>query len=540
MPRVSIITIFYNEERFLSEAVDSVIAQTYDDWELLLVDDGSTDGSSAIAQAFAQTHPDKIRYLDHEGHANKGMSATRNLGIESAQGELITFLDADDTWTNRKLETQVALLDEFPDVGFVTAPAYWWHSWTGNADDEALEFYQDLGVPLDEVAAPGVILAAYLRNDCSSLCDVMVRTSAIDKVGGYVDSFEGMYEDQVFHAKLSLHFAAYVSSHVFYKYRQHPDSCVHNTDKKSYARIRSQFLDWLESYDNGVVAQSPDINALLRRELLVNRNPIVGPIIRVKRWAQDALGAAAMGFARIVLPQKLRHALYFHKAHHPMPPVHCIRFGSFNRVTPFSRMFGFDRGTAVDRYYIEAFLETCASDVKGHVLEVGDNTYTRRMGGDKVTSSDILHSNIGVPGPAATVLGDFATGEGIPEEAFDCVIVTQTLLFIYDVESAVRTLYRSLKPGGVLLLTVPGITPIIRDDADVWGQYWSFTSASTRKLLTNNFPEENVELTSYGNVKSATAFLYGMAHEELRKSDLDFQDRDYEVIICARAQKPLQ
>ena len=133
VPRVSVITIFYNGERFLAEAIESVLAQSYQDFELILVDDGSNDGSTRIAKAFADRH-EQVRYLEHPRHRNRGMSASRNLGIGSARGDLIAFIDADDRWRPSKLEEQVKLLDRFPEVDLVCGSANYWSSWEGGQD----------------------------------------------------------------------------------------------------------------------------------------------------------------------------------------------------------------------------------------------------------------------------------------------------------------------------------------------------------------------------------------------------------------------
>src|SRR5437867_2324775 len=134
-PLTSVIIIFLNAEKFIQQAIESVFAQTYTDWELLLVDDGSTDKSTEIALSYADQHPAKVRYLEHEDHQNRGMSASRNLGIRHARGEYIAFLDADDVWLRGKLEEQVAILDSQPEAGMVLGAIEWWYSWTGDPKD---------------------------------------------------------------------------------------------------------------------------------------------------------------------------------------------------------------------------------------------------------------------------------------------------------------------------------------------------------------------------------------------------------------------
>jgi hypothetical protein len=212
------------------------------------------------------------------------------------------------------------------------------------------------------------------------------------------------------------------------------------------------------------------------------------------------------------------------------------RWGNVRRLAPFSRIFGFDRGQSIDRYYIENFLKKHEMDIRGTVLEIGDPGYTSRFGGDRVTHSDVLH--VSLDNPRATIVGDLATGEGIPEAAFDCMIITQTYQMIYDVKSSASWTYSSLKPGGVLLATLPGISQISRYDMDRWGDYWRFTDASARRLFGDVFEEKNVTIETYGNVLTAVAFLHGLSVEELRQKELSCHDPDYQLLITVRAVKP--
>jgi len=203
---------------------------------------------------------------------------------------------------------------------------------------------------------------------------------------------------------------------------------------------------------------------------------------------------------------------------------------------PLSRVFGFDRGQPIDRYYIERFLQNNKADIRGRVLEIGDSAYTRRFGGKRVTRSDVLHAEPG--NPKASLVGDLTTGKGIPKETFDCIILTQTLNVVYDVRGAVDTLYASLRPGGVVLATVPGIGQISRYDMERWGDFWRFTSLSLSRLFVESFPETNVAVESYGSALTATSLLLGVVTEELDESDLHLRDPDYEVVVCVRASKP--
>jgi SAM-dependent methyltransferase len=211
-----------------------------------------------------------------------------------------------------------------------------------------------------------------------------------------------------------------------------------------------------------------------------------------------------------------------------------IDFGDLRRTSPLSRYFGYDRGTPVDRHYIEEFLARHAADIRGRVLEVGDNAYTVRFGGTRVAQSEVVH--IDPKAPNVTYCTDLTHGTGIPDGVFDCVVLTQTLQLLFDLAKTVETLDRILKPGGVLLITAPGVSSVDRGE---WGStwFWSFTPASMRRLMEQRFGGTSVEVTSYGNVLTAAAFLYGLAGNELRPHELDVPDEQYPVIVAARVVK---
>jgi hypothetical protein len=199
-------------------------------------------------------------------------------------------------------------------------------------------------------------------------------------------------------------------------------------------------------------------------------------------------------------------------------------------LEPVSREFGFERGKPVDRWYIERFLNEHRADIRGAVLEVAESTYTQWYGDGKVTQSDVLHRQ---GNDESTIVGDLTTGEGLPRQAYDCFICTQTLPFIYDVHADVQGMANVLKPGGVVLATVPGMSQVSRDDKRDWGDWWRFTSQGTQRLFEEAFDE--VEVQAHGNVLSAAAFLYAYAAEELTEAELAHRDPDYELLITVRA-----
>ena len=243
---------------------------------------------------------------------------------------------------------------------------------------------------------------------------------------------------------------------------------------------------------------------------------------------------AAMG---AILPAALRRWLNLKRqALRRWPPVGMVEFGSLRRITPISQSFGLDRGLCIDRYYIEHFLEQCSGDIKGEVLEVGDDVYTVRFGGERVTKSDVLH--VTEDNARATIVADLTQAEQIPSDAYDCIVLTQTLQFIYDVRKAIQTLYRILKPNGVLLVTLSGVNRISRYDMDRWGEYWRFTTLSASRLFEEVFPPTRVTVQAYGNVLAAVAFLHGLAATELRQEELNYCDPDYDILIAVRVVKP--
>jgi SAM-dependent methyltransferase len=216
------------------------------------------------------------------------------------------------------------------------------------------------------------------------------------------------------------------------------------------------------------------------------------------------------------------------------PRVGAVDFGDLGSTRPISRTFGFDRGTPVDRYYVEGFLARHASDIRGRVLEVGDASYSRRFGGAAVTHQDVLHVSRDVP--EATLIGDLAAPGVLPGGAFDCIVLTQTLHLIYDMKAALAQVHRALAPGGVVLVTVPGITQLDRGE---WNKTWSWslTPYSARRLFEELFDGAELDVSSHGNVFAATAFLQGVALEEVDRRKLDEVDLAYPVTITVRVRR---
>ena len=243
--------------------------------------------------------------------------------------------------------------------------------------------------------------------------------------------------------------------------------------------------------------------------------------------------------ARSVLPKPVRRRIMtLLKRLFQRPRVGKADFGNLRRLQPFSRDWGFDRGKPVDRYLIERFLGQHTGDIRGRVLEIGTDLYTRRFGGDRVSVSDVLH--VSESKPSVTIIADLTRPEQVPAETYDCLILTNTLQFIFDFEAVLRTAHRTLKPGGVLLVTVPGISAISRYDYDRWGEFWRFTTLSLHRLLEGAFPGGDIQVEGFGNVLVSAAFLYGLTAEEFGPSELDHNDPDYELVVCGWARKAIR
>ena len=205
------------------------------------------------------------------------------------------------------------------------------------------------------------------------------------------------------------------------------------------------------------------------------------------------------------------------------------------RTEPVSRLYGSERGTPIDRYYIEQFLGKHATDIRGRVLEIQDNGYTTRFGGDQVAQSDVLHIDPGHPG--VTIVADLCDAPEIASDSFDCIILTQTLLVIPDLPAVAETLARILKPDGILLVTTGGISRICHHEDEMWGHYWNLTRRSVELVFAGPFAEGTLEIESYGNVLSAICSLQGFSAEELDATELDLRDEFYPVILGLRVAK---
>jgi glycosyltransferase involved in cell wall biosynthesis len=289
-PKVSVVIIFLNEKRFLSEAVESVLSQTFQDWELFLVDDGSTDGSTEIAKSYAALQTHRVAYLDHPGHANRGMSASRNLGFAHARGQLVALLDADDVWLPAKLHEQVELLDATPEAEMVYGQTRYWFSWTTDPANELRDFAPRLGVRSHTVVYPPALLPKILSGQAAVPCpsSIMMRRGPLMRVGGFEERFVGIYgvyEDQAFYSKFFLIASALVVEKTWDLYRQHPAAITARVrEAGQQIATRRFFLKWLQGYLLEMAITDDTVWRAVEEQLWLLRFPRWLPSSTWKYW----------------------------------------------------------------------------------------------------------------------------------------------------------------------------------------------------------------------------------------------------------------
>lgn len=290
----------------MQEALESIFAQTYQYWELILVDDGSTDRSTEIALECSRQHPGRIRYLEHPNHKNRGTSASRNLGLEQAKGEFIAFLDVDDVWTSRKLEQQVSILSAHPEVAMTYGQICFWYSWTGKPEDQQRDSFQDLGVAPDTIIEPPGLLVNLIKQQYQQFgtSNVMIRRSAFEQVGRFEEQIPVMGEDYALFVKLAVSTPIYVSGECWEKYRQHENSLcyIERVQRKHFAN-RSQLIQWTAQYCTEQKITNKQVWQALKQAAFFYSHPGLYFLLRGYLDAMVLLGQQ-------VLPVSLRHWLW--------------------------------------------------------------------------------------------------------------------------------------------------------------------------------------------------------------------------------------
>ncbi len=535
-PLVSVIITCFNQAHYLSDAIRSVLRQTWPAYELIVVDDGSTDHTFWVVRSFA-----RARYLFQE---NAGLSAARNKGIDECSGDYLVFLDADDLLADDALKKNITVFTDNPSAAFVAGSHTKVNEWLEPLDEQegreriASDHYRHLLAGNFIGMHAAVMYARWVFHEFRFDCGLRAC------------------EDYDLYLRISRRYPVVSHEEEIAFYRIHDGGMSRNMALmyNTVLRVcRRQFLylgnnDEYRAYHRGISGWKRYYSEKLLRQAWRRirkgdgwPSADVWSILLTSQWRRMvsmSLYKVPLFVHRMVeaiLPERLRrplHGLHVRQKH--LPPKGHVRPGDFGRLEPFSRDFGFDRGGAVDRFYIERFIQANAKHIRGRVLEIGDNAYTLKYGRALVEKSEILH--VDRSNARATYVGDITHVPEIPASCFDCIIFTQTLHLIYDFKSALRTCYRILKPGGCLLLTVPGISNI---DAGPWKEHWlwSFTDNAMRRIMRETFTHSSTEVTAYGNVYVAAAFLYGMGLPEIQESAFKVDDPCYQLIVAVRAVK---
>ena len=503
----------FQQAHFLAEALASIRQQTLPAAEVIVVDDGSTDDIGAVLRAYPE-----VRVIRQE---NRGLSAARNTGLRKAMGEFVTCLDADHRLLARAFEAGVRALSARPECAF----AYGRFRYFGAGG---------MVTPRKpRLVSSDPFTSMLVQNYIAMHATVVYRRDVLLACGGFDEQLQAC-EDYDAYLRLTRDHPIVAHDEIVAEYRQHDESMSSDprrmlrsviavldaqrpfvTDAERRDAFRRGRIRWQQWYAAGVVKRARD-RMRRGRPLSALRDALRCSVLNPKAmllWFFPAVGRRIARRWRRWRDRK-------------------IDFGSFRRLTPISDDFGADRGTPIDRYYIESFLRRNAADIGGNVLEIGDDHYTKTYGSG-MTRADVLNVH---PSAKATFVDDLATGAAIRSAHFDCVIVTQTLQYILDVEKAVATLARIVKPGGVVLATVPGITQLSRDEwADLW--CWSFTPLSARTLFERHFGTRGVTVEAHGNVLTSVSFLEGVPAATLTEAELGRHDPQYPMLITVRAVK---
>lgn len=509
--RTALVIPCHDQCRFLGEAIESALAQSPAFDELVVVDDGSSDDTAAVAAR----HP-QVRLVQQP---RRGLSAARNRGLAETSADVVAFLDADDRLLPGALASGLDALARAPGAAF----AYGSYR---NVDECGAPLSMPLFFPCSEHPYEDFLHG----NPVGMHGAVLYRRAPLVAAGGFD---EGLTAGEDYDLYLRLARCAPVASHdsIVAEYRRHPNAMSRDPARMLLSTLRVQ------RRQRPFVRGDAALERAWREGMQITRRTFGPPLFarvaegwRGLRPSWRDTGALLLAPGSILRAVRRRLQRRIGATGRPM-----IAWGDLRRLDPVSRSFGYDRGTPIDRHYIERFLAAHAACVRGRVLEIGDDHYTRRFGGSRVARADVLHVRPDAPG--ATIVSDLATGAGIPDAAFDCLLVTQTLHLVYDVHAAVRTLHRILRPGGTLLLTVPGTISQLEQGEWRGAWCWGFAPTALERLFAEVFGSDHVQVASHGNVVASVAFLQGLAAEELSANELAGRDALYPLLLTVRAVK---
>ncbi|MCU1504395.1 MAG: glycosyl transferase family 2 [Ilumatobacteraceae bacterium] len=487
-PAVSCVLIFLDGQTYLDEAIRSVVTQEgFDDWELILVDDGSTDASTAIAEAWAATDV-RIRYVEHPGHANRGMSASRNLGVERARGIYVGFLDCDDVWLPAALAHRMRVAAAHPDAEIVVGGTWRWHSWTGVDGDLGLDERMPLPVApfLTTIEPPRLFSAIYGTpggGRVPAMCSLLIRREALLAIDGMAEEFRGLYEDQVLYVKAGLQMRAVLDERPLALYRQHPGStCSVLIANGEWNRTRmtppaQRFYDWMSAYVRAHVPEPSRAGA----QAIVQANIDAFRPSRARR-TRDVVGRHA--------PRSVISFVHWSRG----------RFGSPRHAHPARPL---------------SVIATWSAQFLGPIV--------RSMTDTVVVVAPPSGSGLGEPWSSELPPASFARAVAVsrcrpadidPAACFDHVVVPACTAQEIDVRELFSAIGRLLAPGGSAVALLPNAEP-----------------AELVALAAELLPDLHLALESFGNPITAQAVARGLPAGDVRGVAIDRHDGQTHVLL---------
>ena len=551
IPLISIIIPCFNQAEFLAEAIESVTQQTYRNFEIIVVDDGSSDNTKEVVSDFSD-----VRYIRHH---NRGLAGARNTGIWASKGDYLIFLDADDKLLPKALESGLNCFYSHRDCAFVFGQHAYLKS-DGKSFEEMQTSLSEYNLFLSRLRENKDRYRSLLYGNYIGMhASVMYRRHVFQYVKGFDLSLDAAEDYELFF-RITRNYPVYYHDNVVAEYRRHSKSMTRNAElmlrsvmtvlrsQKKYIKDDKNYMDayraginfWIEYYGHDLIQQVKTQLFMIGEKIRALRG-IVTLIIYAPGW----LSLYVIKYMMRCFKRSLKSlctifsSVFVQKIIGFPPniaPLGHVQFGDLRRLTPIGDKSSGRQRNAIYHYYTERFLGNNSSKIQGSVLEAGGYRYAERYGKNSVSKVDLLLlKGTSVPGGENIVTLDDA--DRIPSHTYDCIILPQTLQYTYEIKATIFTLHRILKHGGVLLSTVSGISRNIKVDHDA-NRLWSFTALSAYKLFAEVFPRSHISVSCYGNVMTATALMQGLTAEELNSGQLNFNDPLYQVVIAIRAVKP--
>jgi glycosyltransferase involved in cell wall biosynthesis len=527
---VSVIITCYNHSQYLNQAINSVRYQTYKNIEIIVVDDGSTDATKSVAQQNAD-----VNYIYQH---NQGLSAARNTGIKHSKGEFLMFLDADDFFYENAISINLEHIVSDEKLVFVSGSHNVVYTITGKI--------RPVVKTVNDLHYSQLLKGNYIGMHAS----VMYRRWVFNEF--LFDTSLKACEDYDIYFKITSKYPVLNHAHVVAAYCMHQTNMSGNIPlmlesaitvlKRQQKKLYSDAE--IMAYQEGLKNWKSYYIQELEKKLLTTQSFSSNEYLTLLKYDSNLTPGKALKVCAIMLVINMLNCIpssslkekiraFGSKFNAQLPALGEVNFGDLNRLTPIGSPFCSDRGIPIDQFYVDNFIGDQILSIKGRTLEIGDDLYIQRYGRNEVTEGIVVDFNF------ADFDNDLEeTNNNNPvllNDWFDCIILPQKLHLIYNYEKVLHTCFRILKPGGTLLLTVPGITPINHKYKDTW--YWSFTDVSIKKIFQETFPESHIDVYAFGNILTATACLYGIGQEEIPLDKLLYVDSQYQVVITVKATK---